>query len=68
MSKNVKIKRNLFATPILVIRGVLTKIGVTGRDTGWPPILVTPFHQRFLTRIVTINVHKFYKDKFTWVV
>jgi len=44
MSKNVKIKRKLFVTPILVIRGGggLTKMGVTGRDTGWPPILVTP--------------------------
>jgi len=42
MSKNVKIKRKLFATPILVIRGGLTKMGVTDPDTGWPPILVTP--------------------------
>jgi len=39
----MKIKRKLFATPILVIRGGgLTKMGVTDRDTGWPPILVTP--------------------------
>jgi len=30
MSKNLKIKRKLF------------KMGVTDRDTGWPPILVTP--------------------------
>jgi len=43
MSKNMKIKRKLFVTPILVIRGGLTKMDVTNRGTGWPPILVTPY-------------------------
>jgi len=42
MSKNLKVKRKSFVTPILVKTPFMTKMGVTDCDTGWQSILVTP--------------------------